>query len=301
MKACHYNSIRRFLGNQQIMCMVMLDNYLSAMGGFVKKGRKHYVLLVYAGAVLLAATSSGCGDRSVQSNEEGTAGAEKSSSERIIEADGLYRQRQDLSNVRRAIIALRQARMRDTGNYEASWKLARLDYYLGSHAKDDAERDGAFREGIEAGKTAVQLQDNKADGHFWLGANYGGSAEMSILASLSSFQDIRTQMERVVELDESYASGSAYLGLGQLYLKAPRVLGGDSKKAVEYLEKGLHFGNNNALLHLRLAEGYHALGREQDAQKQIDFILKMTPDPDYVPEYEDAVAGAKQLEKRIQL
>ena len=36
------------------------------------------------------------------------------------------------------------------------------------------------------------------------------------------------------------------------------------------------------------------------AQKQIDFILKMTPDPDHVPEYDDAVAGAKELEKRIQ-
>ncbi len=301
MKGCHYNSNRRFLGNQQSMCMVALDNWLVYKGDFVKKGRKHYPLLVCFGAILFAATSSGCGDRSVQSSEEGTAGAEKSSSERIIEADNLYRQRQDLTNVRRAIIALRQARMRDTGNYEASWKLARLDYFLGSHAKDDAEKEAAFGEGIEAGKTAVQLQDNQADGHFWLGANYGGSAEMSILASLSSFQDIRTQMEKVIELDESYASGSAYLGLGQLYLKAPKVLGGDSTKAVEYLEKGLQFGNNNALLHLRLAEGYHALGRDQDAKKQIDFILKMTSDPDYVPEYEDAVAGAKVLEKRIQL
>jgi len=196
---------------------------------------------------------------------------------------------------------LRQARTHDTGNYEAAWKLARLDYFLGSHAKDDAEKDAAFRDGIDAGKSAVLLEDNKADGHFWLGANYGGSAEMSILAGLSSVQDIRTEMEKVVQLDESYNGGSAYLGLGQLYLKAPKMFGGDSKKAVEYLEKGLRFGSNNALLRLRLAEGYHALGRDQDAQKQIDYILKMTPDPDHVPEYDDAVAGAKVLEKRIQV
>jgi tetratricopeptide (TPR) repeat protein len=301
MKGCHYNLIGHLSGNQQIMCIVMLDNRRLVIGGFVKKRRKLNVSLLCLGLVLYASVGSGCRDRSAQSSEEETATSEKSTSERITEADALYGQRKDLSNVRRGIIALRQARIRDPGNYETAWKLARLEYFLGTHAKDDGEREAAFRDGIEAGKTAVQLQDNQPDGHFWLGANYGGSAEMSVLASLSSFQDIRSQMEKVIELDGSYESGSAYLGLGTLYLKAPKILGGDTKKAVEYLEKGLRFGSNNALLHLRLAEGYHALGHDQDAQKQIDFILKMTPDADHVPEYDDAVMGAKQLEKRIQL
>jgi len=265
----------------------------------VKTGGKRSNTLVCFGAILFLAVGSACRSRAIQSSVEDTSGPEKSTSARIIEADDFYRQRKDLSNARRGIIALGQARTRDSGNYEVAWKLARLEYYLGSHAKDDAEREAAFRDGIEAGKAAVQLQDNKADGHFWLGANYGGSAQTSILASLSSIQDIRAQMEKVLELDESYQGGSAYLGLGELYFKAPKVLGGDSKKAVEYLEKGLRFGSDNALLHLRLAEAYHALGRDQDARKQIDFILKMKPDPDYVPEYADAVAGAKELEKRI--
>ncbi len=267
----------------------------------MKIGGKRGMLLCFLTTVLAVAVGSSCRNRAAEPTKSGGAAPEKSTSESISEADALYSQRKDLSNVRRGIIALRQARTRDSGNYEAAWKLARLDYFLGSHAKDEAERDAAFRDGIDAGKSAVLLQDNKADGHFWLGANYGGSAEMSILASLSSIQDIRAQLEKVIELDESYAGGSAYLGLGQLYLKAPKMLGGDSKKAVEYLEKGLRFGSNNALLRLRLAEGYHALGRDQDAKKQIDFILKMTPDADYVPEYDDAVAGAKVLEKRIQL
>jgi hypothetical protein len=259
------------------------------------------VLLSSIVAALVVAACSACRNRATEPVESGSGGPEKTTAQNIDEADAFYEQRRDLADARRGIIALRQARTRDTGNYEAAWKLARLDYFLGSHSKDETERDAAFRDGIDAGKSAVLLQDNKADGHFWLGANYGGSAEMSILASLSSIQDIRTEMERVIQLDEGYESGSAYLGLGQLYLKAPKILGGDSKKAVEYLEKGLRFGSNNALLRLRLAEGYHALGRDQDAQKQIDFILKMTPDPNFVPEYDDAVEGAKVLQKRIQL
>jgi hypothetical protein len=251
--------------------------------------------------VLVVAGGSACRNRSSAAAENGNASPEKSTAESIAEADALYAQRKDLSNVRRGIIALRQALTRDGANYEAAWKLARLDYFLGSHSKDDAERDAAFRDGIEVGKSAVLIQDNKADGHFWLGANYGGSAETSVLAGLSSIQDIRTQMEKVIDLDKSYQAGSAYLGMGQLYLKAPKVFGGDSKKAVEYLEKGLQFGSENALLRLRLAEGYHAIGRDPEAQKQIDFILKMKPDPDFLPEYDDAVAGAHELQKRIQL
>src|SRR5882724_3844163 len=285
MKGCHYNLNRARCGNQQIVCIEQLDNRILVRGELMEKRRKRSMLLLFLSLILLTTSGSGCRDRSPELTETNSGGPEKSANQRIAEADALYRQRKDLSNVRRGIIALRQAMIRDSGNYEAAWKLARLDYFLGSHGKDDAERDAAFREGIEAGKTAAQVEDNKADGHFWLGANYGGSAEMSVLASLSSFQDIRTQMQKVIDLDESYESGSAYLGLGQLYLKAPKILGGDSKKAVEYLEKGLQFGNSNALLHLRLAEGYHALVRDQDARKQIDFILKMSPDPDYVPEY----------------
>ena len=283
------------------MCIAQPDNSAPTASKFAETGLKHRVPFSLLLLVLAVALGSSCRNRAAEQAEGAGSGPEKTTSERVSEADTFYAQRKDLANVRRGIIALRQARTHDSGNYEVAWKLARLDYFLGSHSKDDAERDAAFRDGIDAGKSAVLLQGEKAEGHFWLGANYGGIAEMSVLASLSSFQDIRTEMEKVIELDESYAAGSAYLGLGQLYLKAPKVLGGDSEKGVKYLEKGLQFGKGNALLHLRLAEGYHALGRDQEAQKEIDYILKMTPDADYVPEYEDAVAGAKVLQKRVQL
>src|SRR5919205_151743 len=90
-----------------------------------------------------------------------------------------------------------------------------------------------------AGKAAVALQPNKPEGHFWLGANYGGNAAHSTLSNLSSFTDIKTEMEAVLKLDESYQGYSTYLGLGRLYLGAPKVFGGDVGKAIEYLEKGV--------------------------------------------------------------
>lgn len=219
--------------------------------------------------------------------------------DKIAEADRLYSQREDLSKARLGVVLLRQARTADYGSYEAAWKLARISYYLGAHTEDQRERDETFREGTEAGKTAVQLGSEKPEGHFWLGANYGGSAEHSTLAGLANIEDIRREMEAVLKIDEQFQGGAAYLALGQLYLQAPRILGGDYQKAIEYLEKGLKFGSNNALLRLRLAEAYHELHKDGEARKHLDVMFKMTPNPDYLPEYKEAIDEGKKLLEKI--
>ena len=264
-----------------------------------EKAQRMRNLIILYSLILALAGGSACRANAPTVSPAGIADGEKNAAESIAEADALYAQRKDLSKVRSGIAVLRQVRINDDGNYEAAWKLAKFDYYLGMHSIDDREREAAFQEGVDAGRIAVQLKDDKADGHFWLGANYGGSAEISVLAALAVFQDIRREMERVIEIDPNYEVGSGYMVLGQLYLKAPRILGGNKEKAIDYLEKGLRVGSGNGLMHLRLAEAYHATGRDRDARKQIDFILKMTPGSDYLPEHEETLAGAKELAKKI--
>ena len=235
-----------------------------------------------------------CACRKAVSEAE-VRGTGRPAADAIAEADQLYVGRSDLVKVRQALVALRQSQADDPTNYELAWRLAKFDYYLGAHTSEPTEREKAFHDGIAAGKLAVRLQNGKPEGHFWLGANYGGYAKLSVLAGLSDFEDIKQEMETVIKLDESYQSGSAYMALGQLYLEAPRMLGGDSQKAVEYLEKGLRYGSENALLRLNLAQAYHAVNRDRDARKQIDYIMSMKIDPAYEPEYKDAVEQAKKL------
>jgi hypothetical protein len=227
-------------------------------------------------------------------------GDPKAAADRVAQAEILYAHREDLAQARQAVALLRQARTEDYTNYEIAWKLSRSAYYVGDHTTNDRERDDSFREGTEAGQAAVKLNDGKPEGHFWLGANYGGSAKNSTLASYSSVEDIRKEMDAVLKLDEGFQSGSAYLGLGQLYLQAPRMLGGDRQKAVEYLEKGLRFGKENALLRLRLAEAYHVINRVPDAQKQLEYLLTMKIDPAFEPEYKEAVAKGLKLRAELQ-
>lgn len=253
-----------------------------------------YIIGAVLICLLLVATSCDYGAH------EATAALDTSSAaEDVASADQLYGQREDLMQLRRGIVSLRQALTKDPGNYEAAWKLSKFNYYLATHTDISKERDDAFKAGIEAGKSAVQLQNEKPDGHFWLGANYGGAAEQSAIQGLSTVDDIRDEMETVLRLDQGYQNGSAYMVLGLVYLNAPGIVGGDPKKAVDEMEKGLNFGEPNAFLHLHLAEAYKKVGRNDDARREIKKIQSMTPDPNYLPEYKEASAAAQKLLDQI--
>jgi Tfp pilus assembly protein PilF len=266
------------------------------MPRFVENRRKLQGLSALIGLFLVFIFSVSCGKTPpATSVDVGDAAAAK---EQIAEADRLYAERADLAKAKHAVALLRQARTADYGSYEATWKLARAAYFVGSHTTD-RESDDSFREGIEAGKIAVQLDGGRPEGHFWLGANYGGSAEQSTLAGLATVEDIRREMEAVIKIDERFQGASAYMALGQLYLQAPRVLGGDTQKALEYLSKGLRLAPDNALMRLRLAEAYAEAGRNGEARKEIEALLAMTPNPDYVVEQRDAVEGAKKLQEKL--
>jgi hypothetical protein len=73
------------------------------------------------------------------------------------------------------------------------------------------------------------------------------------------------------------------MALGLVDLKAPRIVGGDSQRAVTEMERGLQLARR-MYLRLHLAEAYQAVGRTADAREQLNTILSMTPDPNYPPE-----------------
>jgi tetratricopeptide (TPR) repeat protein len=241
----------------------------------------------------LACLLLSCKSHSTQ--EQAAPAQQESPANLIAQADELYAHREDLAQARAAAVKARHAQTLDSGNYDAAWRLAKFEYYVATHTTNTGERDQAFRQGIDAGKAAVRLQDNKPEGHFWLGANYGGSSETGTLAGLATVDDIRHEMEAVIRLDEGYQDGSAYMVLGLVDLKAPKMLGGDPAKAVSDMEKGLRFGEANAFLHLHLAEAYIAVKRNDEARKQLDAIIKMKPDPTYLPEYKEAVTQAQTM------
>src|SRR5260221_8911065 len=85
------------------------------------------------------------------------------------DADELYRHREDLTSATRAAALWSATAATD---YEAAWKLARANYWLGTHASE-SERRAALERRVTAGETAIRLQPTRPAGHFLLAANMG--------------------------------------------------------------------------------------------------------------------------------
>jgi tetratricopeptide (TPR) repeat protein len=213
----------------------------------------------------------------------------------LADADQLFKQREDLDKLRTAIKGLGAVRDPDNRNYQVEWTFAKYNYFLGKFSTNEPEAEEALEEGRDAGKIASRVEPQKPDGHFWYAANLGELARRSpITVGLTSVDDIKESMTKVVEMQPDYQGASAYDALAQVEL-ATKLKGGDAHKAVEYLEKGLQLAPDNTNIRLHLGEAYLAVKRDADARKQLDQLLAMKPDPEYMPEYRECVEKARKL------
>lgn len=217
-------------------------------------------------------------------------------SEKLVQAEELFRQREDAEKIRQAVQILASVRNPDARNYEVEWKFAKYNYFLGKKLTNEKEKEKVFEDGKQAGRIASRIEPNKPEGYFWYGANFGELAQLSpVTVGLKSVDDIREAMNKVIEIQPDYQAGSGYVALAQIELNTAGMLGGKPEKAVEYLEKALTLNKENAYIYLHLAEAYLAVGRKVEARKQLEYLLKMTPNPNYLPEYKETTEKAKKL------
>jgi tetratricopeptide (TPR) repeat protein len=205
-------------------------------------------------------------------------------------------QREDVAKLREAVKSLAAVRNPDQRNFEIEWKFSKFNYFLGKQSEDEKEKEKAFEDGVQAGKIASRVEPNKPDGYFWYAANLGEQSKASpVTVGVKSIDEIKEAMNKVIEIDPKYQNASAYDGLAQVELSTAGLMGGKPEKAVELLETALKIEDDNSYLHLHLAEAYLAVGKKEEAKKHIDFILKMKPNPEYLPEYKETSEKAKKL------
>ncbi len=214
----------------------------------------------------------------------------------LDESDRLFSQRSDIENLRKAVRIVSALRTPDDRNFEVEWKYAKYCFFLGKVETDQDKAGELFEKGRAAGAIAARLQSDRPDGHFWFGANLGELARISPLTvGLKSVDDIRSSMEKVIAIEPGYQGASAFDALGQLEMATRLFKGGKTEKAVEYYEKGIALSPDNSNIRLHLAEAYLVLKRDAEARKQIDTILSMKPNPEFVGEHQAVVEKAKEL------
>jgi tetratricopeptide (TPR) repeat protein len=213
----------------------------------------------------------------------------------ITTADALFKQRDDINKLREAVDTLAAARNWRAPNFDVEWKFARYNYFLGKQTAEQKEAEKIFAAGRDAGQIAMGLQPERPEGHFWYGANLGELARLDpMVTGIKSVGDIRSAMNKVIEIDPSYQNSSAYDALAQVELET-RFTGGSAQKAAELIEKALETEKQNTNLHLHLAMAYLKLDREAEARKQLDLVLQAKPNPEYAIEHRECVDKAKKL------
>jgi len=218
----------------------------------------------------------------------------------IRQSDELYAERADLAKAKEALAKLEEALTAGEDAYSAYWRMARLEYWIGDHTANGEAKKKLFLQGVEHAKRAVELDPDKADGHFWLGVCYGVYGEAKgVLKSLALVKPIKAAMRRVLEIDPAYDRGGADRVLGRVFHEVPRIAGGSEKTSLEHLLKSVEYGPRVGLNLLYLADTYISLDRVEDARKTLETILTMEPYPDLLPETEEEREQARaRLERK---
>ncbi len=210
------------------------------------------------------------------------------------EADRLYADRTNLSNARRAAQLWTGALARDPKDFEAAWKLARADYWLGDHLPEN-ERDGALEDGAARARVAILLQPDRPEGHFWLAADLGALGERSKTAGLRYRRTIKEELETVLRLDAAYLDGSADRALGRWYARVPRLFGGNRTLAEQHLRASLKYNPASTVSHFFLGELLLDEGRRMEARGELQAVIDAPRDRDWDPEDQEFKAKARAL------
>jgi tetratricopeptide (TPR) repeat protein len=209
--------------------------------------------------------------------------------------DALYTDRANLASAQRAADLWSAALAADPKNFDAAWKVARANYWLGGHAPE-AERRAFFERGITAGQTAAALQPQRPEGHFWTAANMGSLAEsFGLRAGLKYRKPIKDELETVLRIDPAFQQGSADRALGRWYFKVPSLFGGSHKKAEEHLRTSLKFNPNSTASHFFLAEVLVDDDQKEAARAELQAVLDAPLDPDWTPEDKEFKEKATRL------
>ena len=218
---------------------------------------------------------------------------------RAGEADRLYADRTNLASARRATDIWSAAVAADPRDFDAAWKLARAQYWLGGHGPD-AERRKDLERGIDAGRNAVDIQQGRPEGHFWIAANMGALAEsFGLRQGLKYRKPIKEELETVLRLDPAFLEGSADRALGRWYFRVPGLFGGDRKLSEAHLRKSLTYNAASTPSLFFLGELLEDEGRKAEARAELQKVLDAPLSQDWAPEDREFKDKARALLARM--
>lgn len=138
---------------------------------------------------------------------------------------------------------------------------------------DEKKRRTAYEAGAKAAKQAFELDESNADAHFFHAANLGSAERLrGITNAAMVVKEIKHCAMRAIELNPKHAQ--ALQMMGGLLMELPWFLGGDEKKAQEYLERAIAADGNFTNARILVAKLYKKQDRIDDAKRQLETVIR---------------------------
>lgn len=138
---------------------------------------------------------------------------------------------------------------------------------------DENRRRTAFEAGAKAAKQAFELDESNPDAHFLYAANLGSAERLRGLANAAMVvKEIKHCALRAIELNPKHAQ--ALQMMGGLLMELPWFLGGEEKKAQEYLERAIAADGNFTNARILVAKIYKKQGRVDEAKRQLVAVIQ---------------------------
>ena len=218
----------------------------------------------------------------------------------VDEPDALYKDRENLASAKKATDIWASRLAANPKDFDAASRLAQARYWLGTNGLPDAERKAALEGGIAAARSAIGINPNRPEGHFWLAANMGALAEsFGMRQGIKYRGQIKDALLTTLKLDAAFLDGSADRALGRWYFKVPGMFGGSNKQSEMHLRKSLTYNPNSIISHLFLAETLLDMDRKDEARKEYEAAINAPVDPTWAPEDRRFKEQAKQALQKL--
>lgn len=234
------------------------------------------------------------------------------------DVDSALRERLDQESTRHSVEVLAVAAKSPGAPERTRLALLRARYFFASWHVTGPDQSRAFAQNVADGLAflAEQMGESfqtfdglseklesvpkKSVGYlYWTAVSYGRTVEqVSLVKRWGAARRFRAAVERVLVLDDTYFYGGAHRALAAFLSRAPRLVGGNSNRALEHARQALAIEPRYAGNRLALAE---VLNRQSDERaestRELGRALELPDDaiPDCVPEQVAAKGYARKL------
>jgi len=227
-----------------------------------------------------------------------------------LKAEGkkAWEQRLDLEQARAAAQAFEKLAEMTPEDPEVAELAPRSYYWLGINAEDVEKKREYHMKGYEIGLKLCEAKENVAC-YYWAASNIGRYAQtLGSIKQKLYFRKVSPLMDKVKEMDDTYYYNGFYRYMAILTKKMSPTLRSffrafrddfdfTLEEAENFIKTAIKAEPRYLLNHVTLAEIYLEEGKDVEAIKELNWVLKQDPDalPGLMPENVFEQKRAKEI------